>query len=188
MRCSLRFILALMTLLAAVSAAAQNPAYDLGTTPTEEEIRAWDIAVGPSGKELPPGSGTVKEGEKIFAQRCAACHGKTGTEGPAPHLVGGQGTLNTPKPLKTPGSFWPFATTIWDYINRAMPLNKPGSLSADEVYSLTAFLLYRNDIIKETDVIDQKTLPKIQMPNRSGFDPPELRWKPGMRRPYGYYP
>ncbi len=168
----------IMALAASVGALAQTPTYNLGRTPSEEEIRAWDIAIGPAGKELPPGSGTAKEGAKIYARKCAFCHGPTGTEklpgGSRYPLVGGQGTLTTPLPVKSIGSFWPFATTIWDIINRAMPKNQEGSLKADEVYALTAFLLYRNGLIQESDVIDAKSLPKIQMPNRSGFIPPRL--------------
>lgn len=157
-----------------VAALAQTATYNnVGRTPSEEEIRAWDIAISPEGKGLPPGSGTAKEGAKIFAERCAVCHGPGG-EGRArlgTALVGGRGTLTDVKPVRTVGSYWPLATTIWDYINRAMPKNQPQSLKADEVYALTAFLLYRNDIIKESDVMDAKTLPKVQMPNRNGFVP-----------------
>ena len=191
MRCFLNLLLPVIVTAACLPMLAQTPDMKLGTTPTAEEIRKWDIAVGPEGKELPPGSGTAKDGEKVFGQRCAVCHGPTaeGTE-MAPRLVGGIGTLNTPRPVKTVGSYWPFATTVWDYINRAMPLNNEGSLSPDEVYAVTAFLLYRNGIIKENDVIDSKSLPKVPMPNRNGFIPSEPMsvWKPGMRRPFGYYP
>ena len=177
-----------MALAACAGALAQTPTYNRGRTPNEEEIRAWDIAIGPAGKELPPGSGTAAEGAKIYAQQCAYCHGPTGAEGPSlpgsanlwpysfmserpvPSLVGGKGTLQG---LRR----YPFATTIWDYVNRAMPPNEKGSLSADEVYALTAFLLYQNDIIQESDVIDAKSLPKIQMPNRNGFVlPPWPDW------------
>ncbi|MCZ6489602.1 MAG: cytochrome c [Acidobacteria bacterium] len=169
-----------MAVFVAVCAAAQaqSPAYGLGRTPSAEEIRAWDIAIGPEGKELPPGKGTAKEGATIYAARCAACHGQTGTEGPFNRLVGGQGTLHTNRPVKTVGSYWPFATTIWDYINRAMPVDNPGSLAPDQVYALTAFLLYRNSIIQETDVMDVESLPKVRMPNRNGFVPdPRPDWK-----------
>ena len=180
-----------MVLGACVAAMAQTPTYNRGRTPSEKEIRAWDIAIGPEGKELPPGSGTAREGVKVFALRCARCHGPTGAEGPSlpnqwPYsgrrrvrsLVGGQGTLNTANRVETVGSFWPFATTVWDFVNRAMPPKEEGSLSADEVYALTAFLLYQNDIIQESDVLDAKSLPKIQMPNRNGFVvPPWPDWR-----------
>ena len=187
MRCFLNLLVPVMALvpLCGIAALAQTPTYNLGRTPSAEEIRAWDFAIGPEGKELPPGSGTAQEGAKIYAQKCAACHGPTGTEGevsakgrrPAPPLVGGKDTLNTPKPVRTIGSFWPFATTIWDYVYRTMPWNEERSLSANEVYAVTAFLLYRNGIIQESDVIDARSLPKIQMPNRNGFVPPEPVWK-----------
>ena len=101
--------------------------------------------------------------------------------------MGGKDTLTTSTPVRTPWS-WPYATTIWDFINRAMPLNNGGTLKADEVYALTAFILYRNEIIKETDVIDAKSLPKIEMPFRSHYDPPHPGWKPEMKRPLGFYP
>ena len=148
---------------------AQSLTYGLGRAPNEDEIKAWDIAVGPEGKELPPGSGTAADGARIYSAQCAACHGKTGKEGPKDVLVGGQGTLATSKPVKTIGSYWPYATTIWDYINRSMPYNKPGSLSAKEVYAVTAYVLYLNGIIKEDAPMNAKTLPQVRMPNRDGF-------------------
>lgn len=158
--------------------AAQSPTYGLGRTPKPDEIKAWDFAISPDGKELPPGSGSAVEGAKIYAANCAACHGKTGKEGPNDVLVGGQGTLNTNKPVKTVGSYWPYATTVWDYINRAMPYGKPGSLSADEVYAVTAYLLSLNGIIKEDAVMNAKTLPQVKMPNRNGFiGDPRPDWK-----------
>lgn len=160
-----------MTAVFCSVAGAQAPDYGVGRNPTADEIRAYDISVGPEGKELPPGRGTAKEGAPIFAQKCAACHGPTGTEGPNDRLVGGQGTLSSDHPVKTVGSYWPYATTVWDYINRAMPLSNPGSLTPNEVYSLTAFILFRNGIIKETEVLDRESLPKVRMPNRDGFIP-----------------
>ncbi|MBI3940508.1 MAG: cytochrome c [Acidobacteria bacterium] len=175
-----------IALATCVAALAQGLTYNLGRAPSEEEIKVWDIAVGPAGKELPPGSGTTQEGAKIYAQKCAACHGPTGAEMTIYHrpLVGGKGTLTTTNPVRSIGTYWPFATTIWDYINRAMPQDQQGTLSANEVYALTAFLLYRNDIIKESDVIDAASLPKIQMPNRNGFFPAEPEWKPGYYQHY----
>jgi len=152
-------------------ASAQSPNYGVGRTPTAEEVRGYDTSVGPEGKELPPGRGTAREGASIFAQRCAACHGATGTEGPNDRLVGGQGTLAGDRPVRTVGSYWPYATTVWDYVNRAMPLNNPGSLTPNEVYALTAFILFRNGIVQETEVIDRGSLPKVRMPNRDGFTP-----------------
>src|SRR4029077_6215215 len=142
---------ALGGLLACAAAFAQAPNYgNLGRAPSKDEIQAWNQSIGPEGKELPPGSGTAKQGEEIFASKCAACHGPAG-EGSqlAPRLVGGRGALNIPTPSRTLANYWPFATTIWDYINRAMPPKQQGSLSAGDVYALTAFILYRNEIIPE---------------------------------------
>jgi len=179
------FLLSAMVLLVSGIALAQSPTYKVGRPPTAEDMRVWDNVVGPDGKELPPGSGTAKEGAKIYAAKCSYCHGKTGVEGPYPRLVGGRGTLNTPTPILTVGSYWPFATTIWDFINRAMPRDAEGTLTPNEVYAVTAFLLFKNDIIKETDVMDSKTMVELQMPNRDGFYPaiPEStaknsNWKP----------
>jgi mono/diheme cytochrome c family protein len=173
---SFKLLVAVMALATCVAARAQTPTYkNVGRAATEKEIQAMDIAIGPEGKELPPGKGTAKEGAKLYANKCAMCHGQTEGGGPlGPALVGGKGTLNTLRPVMTVGSYWPFATTIWDYINRAMPRMNEGSLSADEVYALTAFLLHWNGIIQENDVIDAKSLPKIQMPNRYGFIPPRI--------------
>jgi len=187
MRCFLNLLAPVIALIAGgacVAALAQSPTYHLGRTPSAEEIRAWNIAISPSGKELPPGSGTAKEGAPIYVQKCAKCHGPTGTEAKFLHgaLVGGKGTLSSPRPLRTVGSFWPYATTLWDWINRAMPLYEEGSLSADQVYALTAFLLYRNEIIKESDVMDAKSLPKVQMPNRNGFVPARLEDIPDLQK------
>ena len=161
---------------ACLTAAAQTPDYkNVGRTPTAQEVQAMDIAVGTDGKELPPGRGNAKTGGLLFAQKCAACHGEN-LEGSsqAPALIGGAGTLTSLHPKMTTGSYWPFATTVFDYIRRAMPRYQEGSLKNDEVYSLTAFILFRDEIIKEEDVIDAKTLPKIKMPNRDGFIPQNL--------------
>jgi mono/diheme cytochrome c family protein len=165
-----------IVLLSAAAALAQAPSYaNVGRAPTKEEIQAWDISVGPDGKGLPPGQGTAKEGAPIFAAKCAVCHGANG-EGAkiGPRVVGGIAdteTLTTLKPVRTVGGYWPYATTVWDFINRAMPRGQSGTLTANEVYALTAFILAKSDIIKEDDVLDAKTLPKVQMPNRNGFVP-----------------
>src|SRR5690242_15496365 len=137
MRCS-NFLMIAAISLAGAAASAQGPQYHLGRAPSPEQVTAWDVAIGPEGKELPPGSGTAKEGAKLYAQRCAKCHGPSLAGTPlAPPLVGGKGTLTTSKPVKTIGSYWAFATTVWDYINRTMPWNEEGTLSANDVYSLT---------------------------------------------------
>ena len=170
------------------SALAQSPTYGVGSTPSAEEIRAWDISISPTGKELPPGRGSAKEGALVYRQKgCAACHGTTGEGGMAPTLLKKQAEpdvdpwqLGRVLPIRSP-----YATTVWDYINRAMPLNREGTLTADEVYALTAFLLYRNDVIPEDEVLDAQSLPQVKMPNREGFAPlPD--WKPGIPRLQGY--
>ena len=145
--------------------------YGIGRPAIDREIQAWNIDVTPTGEGLPPGRGTVKEGAAIFAARCAACHGATGQEGPMDRLVGGAGTLSGQKPIKTIGSYWPYATTLYDYIHRAMPFPAPQSLSPNEVYSVVAWLLYQNGIIAEDLVLDAQSLPGISMPNRQGFVP-----------------
>jgi S-disulfanyl-L-cysteine oxidoreductase SoxD len=183
MRCSRSLAVPVMVLianLACLAALAQTPDYsNLGRTPSQEEIRAWDIAVGLEGKELPPGSGTAQQGAEVYAKKCQSCHGQNldgevYQGGKVPPLVGGKGTLTSSSPVKTVGSYWPFATTVWDFINRAMPRWQERTLTPDEVYAVTAFILYKNDIIKENDVLDAKTLPKVQMPNRDGFLPRRL--------------
>jgi cytochrome c len=150
---------------------AQSPHSPIGRTPTPDEIRQWDISIAPDGTGLPPGSGAAAAAKEIYTNRCAKCHGSEGQGRDSVPLAGGQGTLNTAKPLKTVGSYWPYATTIWDYINRAMPFDRPGTLTHDQVYSLTAYVLFRNGIISETTVLDAASLPKIHMPNRNGFVP-----------------
>jgi cytochrome c len=150
---------------------AGSSQYELGRPATEAEVGAWNIDVPPSGEGLPPGRGTVQNGRQVFAQKCAMCHGRTGVEGPMDRLVGGHGTLKTDRPIKTVGSYWPYATTLFDYIRRAMPFTAPQSLTPDEVYSLVAWLLYQNGIVAEDAVMDARTLPAVRMPNRNGFVP-----------------
>jgi S-disulfanyl-L-cysteine oxidoreductase SoxD len=163
-------------LLALVMLAAPAAArYDIGQPATPDEIAGWNIDVLPDGSGLPPGKGSVKEGEKIFAASCAACHGAKGEGKPMDRLVGGQGTLATAKPIPTVGSYWPYATTLFDYIHRAMPFSAPKSLTADQVYAVSAYLLYLNGIVGEDAVMDAKTLPQVKMPNRSGFISPDPR-------------
>jgi S-disulfanyl-L-cysteine oxidoreductase SoxD len=171
-----KFLVSGIALLSATAMIAQTPSYtNVGRAPTKEEIQAWDISVGPDGKGLPPGNGTAKEGAPIFAAKCAICHGPNG-EGAkiGPRLVGGKAdleTLTTLKPVRTVGGYWPYATTVWDFINRAMPRGQSGTLTANEVYALTAFILAKSEIIKDDEVLDAKTLPKVQMPNHNGFVP-----------------
>ena len=175
----------LTLLCAATTVLAQEPLYRFGTTPSAEEIKARDTAISPDGRELPPGRGTVKEGATLYAQKCQACHGPNGTGTP---LHRGLIPLGNSKPVKIQGSLVPYATTVWDFINRAMPSTTPGLLTPNEVYAATAYVLFLNDIIKENDVVDATTLPTIKMPNRDNFIAVELDWKPGQRRPLGNYP
>jgi cytochrome c len=175
--------LSAILLAATVTLSAQSPRYQVGRPPTPEEIRELGSAIAPDGTGLPPGAGTVAAGREIFAAQCARCHRPNGEGDIGARLVGGQGTLATPRPLKTVGSFWPYATTLWDYINRAMPFDRPGLLQPSEVYAAVAYVLNLNGIIESDDVIDATSLPKVKMPNRDGFvaDPrPDI---PKERRP-----
>jgi mono/diheme cytochrome c family protein len=174
-------------LLLAGPAFAQSPTYGLGRTPTAEEIRAADINIGPEGKELPAGHGTAKEGALVFmAKGCSGCHGQAGIGGPAPILQSKKGQ-DVPiwkreriLPLRAP-----FATTVWDFIHRGMPLGNEGTLTANEVYALTAYLLFLNKVIPEDEVLDQQSLPKVKMP--IGDDYARLpEWKHGTPRLEGY--
>jgi cytochrome c len=179
----------------------QSPTYGVGRSPSAEEIRAWDIAISPTGKELPAGRGTAKEGAVVYVKKgCAGCHGAMGSGTHAPTLISRKsvqpaaaGQMGSPlfclapcvNDSNTMAIHSPFATTIWDYINRGMPLGKEGSLTPNEVYALTAFLLFKSDIVKEDEVMDEQSLPKVKMPNRNGFAlPPE--WKHGESRLQGY--
>jgi S-disulfanyl-L-cysteine oxidoreductase SoxD len=150
-------------------AVAQSPTYGIGRTPTADELKRIDIDVLPDGQGLPPGSGTAAAGREIYANKCLTCHGPTGKEGPQDILAGGRGSLNTAAPIKTVGSYWPYATTLWDYVRRAMPFDHPGTLPTDDIYAATAYVLFLNGIVGEHDVVNQTTLPQIQMPNRHGF-------------------
>jgi S-disulfanyl-L-cysteine oxidoreductase SoxD len=147
--------------------------FGFGRLATADDIKKIDIDVRADGAGLPPGSGTAVQGQPIYAQQCASCHGANGEGAGAPKLV--DPTPFKPGVAATVGNYWPYATTIWDYINRAMPFDKPGSLSADEVYALTAFLLSENKIISENDVMDAQSLPQVRMPNASGFVSPDPR-------------
>ena len=172
--CRLWWSVGMVVLLVAAGvwpAAAQLPTYGVGRPPTTEEVQAWALTIPPDGQGLPPGSGTAALGKVVFVERCASCHGEKGEDPKYSLLVGGQGTLATDKPVRTIGSFWQYATTLWSYIRRAQPFDEPGSLTPDQVYAVTAYLLYLNGIIGEQDVMDAKTLPLIKMPNRDGFVP-----------------
>jgi S-disulfanyl-L-cysteine oxidoreductase SoxD len=185
---SLKLLLAMMILGTWPSVWAQSPTYGVGTAPSAEELRAADISISPTGKELPPGSGTAKEGAQIYSQKCALCHGDTGGGGLAPKLVKGA-TPAVAGPCISPcindnnvmAMHAPYATVMWDYINRGMPFSQEGSLKANEVYALTAFVLFKNSVIPEDKVLDAQSLPQIQMPNRDGYALPDF--KPGLPRP-----
>jgi mono/diheme cytochrome c family protein len=168
---SMRKLMAAGVLLALSSAAfAQSP--NLGKPISPEDLASWDISIGPDGGGLPPGSGTAKQGEAVFAAKCQACHGAKGAGQPNDRLVGGQGSLPGDKPaIKTVGSYWPYATTLFDYVRRAMPYVESKTLSNDEVYAVAAYVLNLNGIVGDTDIINAQTLPGVKMPNRDGFIP-----------------
>jgi cytochrome c len=158
------------TLIAATSAwSAEAPS--LGHAVSEADIAAWDISVGPDGASLPRGGGTAAQGETVYVAKCQGCHGEKGAGKPNDTLVGGAGSLSTDRPLKTVGSYWPYATTLFDYIRRAMPWDHPKSLTDDEVYAVSAYVLFLNGLTGRDDVVDARSLPTIKMPNRDGFIP-----------------
>jgi cytochrome c len=159
--------LAILSAVAAAALAADGPGLGRPATPTE--IAPVDISIPPDGSGLPAGSGTAAAGAAIYVAKCQACHGDKGAGQPNDRLVGGQGSLGTAAPVKTIGSFWPYATTVFDYVRRAMPYQAPQSLTNDEVYALTAYLLQLNGAIAEGDVMNAQTLPRVKMPNRDNF-------------------
>ena len=166
----------------AIAALGQSQQYKLGRPATPEEIRELDISVAPDGSGLPKGRGTVVQGQGIYETLCANCHGDRG-QGMLqyPALTGGQATLKSSDPLRTVGSYWPYATTVWDYIHRKMPYARPGTLTPDQTYAVTAFVLYLNGILDKKAELNETTLPHVKMPNRNGFvcDPrPDVRSKP----------
>jgi cytochrome c len=157
-------------LTASLAAAAEGPG--LGQAIAPADLAPWDISVGPDGAGLPPGRGTAAQGEAIYAAKCQACHGEKGAGRPNDALVGGAGTIASDRPaVKTVGSYWPYATTLFDYVRRAMPWNETKSLSNDELYAVSAYILHLNGVIAAADVIDAQSLPKVRMPNREGFIP-----------------
>lgn len=160
-------------LACALLAAAPALAGDLGVgrPVLPDEIAAWDHDVRPDGKGLPVGHGTVKQGEALFQERCASCHGEFGEgAGRWPELAGGQGSLTSDRPLKTVGSFWPYASTIYDYVRRAMPFGNGQSLTADETYALTAYILNLNDVVKDENfTLSDRNFTTIRLPNQAAF-------------------
>jgi cytochrome c len=166
-----RLVLAMTLLLAQPAiASAQTPQFGQPIAPAD--IAPWDISIGPDGVGLPPGRGNAKDGEAVYVAKCQACHGEKGAGKPNDRLVGGFDTIKSDKPaVKTVGSYWPYATTLFDYIRRAMPFQESKTLTADELYAVSAYILNLNDIIGAEDVLDAQSLPKVRMPNRDGFIP-----------------
>jgi S-disulfanyl-L-cysteine oxidoreductase SoxD len=164
--------LAAAVLVLGATAAWSADAPQFGEPVAPADIAAWDISIGPDGVGLPPGNGTAAQGEGVYIARCQACHGEKGAGKPNDTLAGGIGALARDKPaLKTVGSYWPYATTLFDYVRRAMPWDHPKSLTDDEVYAVSAYVLYLNGLVGVDDVVDAQSLPKIKMPNRDGFIP-----------------
>ncbi|WP_342710885.1 cytochrome c [Bradyrhizobium sp. B124] len=161
---------ALVSAVAILGAAVHaEERYGIGRVATPSEIAGWNIDIGRDGAALPPGSGSVERGRIVFGEQCAACHGDSGQGGVGDRLVGGQGTLASPKPIRTVGSYWPYAPTLFDYIRRAMPQNAPQSLSNEDVYAVSAYILSLNGIVPANAVLDAKSLAAVKMPNRDGF-------------------
>jgi cytochrome c len=158
---------------AALAACAAQPQSGkppaLGAAASADEIARFDISIPPSGAGLPPGSGTARQGAAVYAAKCQSCHGEKGAGKPADPLAGGIGSLATGKPVRTVGSYWPYATTLFDYTRRAMPITNPLSLSDNEVYAASAYVLFLNGIVGEDVVMNAQTLPQVKMPNRDGF-------------------
>ncbi len=167
-----------LILMAGVAVAATPQSPGLGRPATPTEVQAVDISVPPDGSTLPPGSGSVAQGAAVFEANCQMCHGPAGVGGPNDRLTGGVGTLTSPKPIKTVNSFWPYATTVYDYVRRAMPLVAPQSLSNNDVYAVVAYLLSVDGVAPKDAVLDAKTLPLVKMPNRDGFVSWEARYRP----------
>ena len=172
-------VLTICTVVRAQQRPAPPKGPGLGVPATPAEIASADISIPPDGAGLPEGSGTSAQGGQVYAAKCLACHGPEGANGINDRLVGGHGTLTTPAPVKTIGSYWPYATTVFDYIRRAMPYPAPHSLTNAEAYALTAYLLHLNGVIAADAVMDAKTLPKVQMPNRGNF---VLAWPPAKKK------
>jgi len=166
-------------LLTSTVAFADESKYGFGRTATQEEIAGWDIDIRPDGQGLPAGSGSVADGEGLYEAKCASCHGLFGEgEGRWPVLAGGEGTLSHERPEKTVGSYWPYASTLWDYTRRAMPFTAPQSLTADETYAITAYVLYLNEIVDEEFVLSKENFSTVKMPNEPNFfedDRPDVK-------------
>jgi mono/diheme cytochrome c family protein len=166
--CKTLIVAGAFALAATAATAADAPKF--GKPISEADANAWDISIAPDGKGLPSGSGTPAQGAVVYAQKCAACHGDKGEGGTAPRLFGGVGTLKAPQqPVQTVGSYWPYATMVFDFVRRAMPWDRPKSLTNDEVYASVAYILSLNGLMKDGEVLNKDSIMKIQMPNRDGF-------------------
>ena len=166
----------ILTVCAGTSWGAEAP--QLGRVATPEDVARADLSIAPDGRNLPAGSGSVAQGASVYQGKCLACHGAAGGGGPMDRLTGGLGTLTSDRPIKTVASYWPYATTVFDYIRRAMPPTAPQSLTNDEVYAVTAYLLSIDGIVPKDAVLDARTLPQVRMPNRDGF----VSWEPNLAR------
>ncbi|WP_244476501.1 cytochrome c [Methylobacterium sp. Leaf88] len=157
--------------IASAGPASAETRYGIGRPATAAEVAAWNIDIDRDGRKLPAGRGSVAQGGALFAERCASCHGAKGEGGLGDRLVGGQGTLASAQPVKTVGSFWPYAPTLFDYVRRAMPMNAPQSLTDDEVYAVVGYLLNLNGLVPDDAVLEARSLAAVRMPNRDGFVP-----------------
>ena len=175
--CKPVFLIAASAICVTVSLHGQQRP-NLGRSLTPEEVKKIDITVATDGTGLPPGSGSVSAGATVYAQKCQSCHGPEGSGKPQDQLTGGVGTLNSAKPVKTPVSYWSSATTIFDYIRRSMPITSPQSLTNDETYAVTAYILSIDGVVPKDAVLDAKSLPRVKMPNKDGF----VRWWPAPQR------
>lgn len=159
----------LAALLPVAASAGERPRYGIGTVPTKAQIEGWAIAVRPDGQGLPEGSGSVKDGDDVYTTNCSACHGTFGEGAGRYPRIAGEGTLTGARPEQTVQSYWPYATTLFDYINRAMPFPTPHVLTPDQVYAVTAYVLNLNSLVGDDFVANRETLPRVKMPNRDGF-------------------
>jgi len=186
---SLKFVVGILAVSAVAGSAVVDASdaghFGYGEPATAEQIAGWDIDIRPDGVGLPPGGASAEDGEMLYEDKCANCHGSFGEGvGRYPVLAGGEGTLTESRPEKTVGSFWPYASTLWDYIHRAMPFAEPESLTDEQVYALTAYVLYLNDLVDFDFELTQQNLADIEMPNKDGFfldDRPDVRAKRCMR-------
>jgi cytochrome c len=165
----LRCLFAALALSTVQAAAAERQAPQLGKAADAATLKAWNTDIFPDGEGLPSGSGTAAAGKQVYARYCLSCHGADGGGDSADELAGARHSLTDNPPDKTIGSYWPYAATVFDFTRRAMPLDAPGTLSNDQIYAVTAYLLFLNNLVKENDIIDARTLPEVKMPNRNGF-------------------